>query len=309
MSLFRPLPLACRVRWFSTRKRHKLPLRVISTVNPLSLQPNDFLDLSGRHLPSIGFGAALEGPNPTIPYRSVGARRAPFPPQSHGFLYFHRDPDAAPLEGGLRFRLSENELPSSFKAGRDLLLPTGLPWQLILPQLLRPRFQKVIAELQRENLITTAQITRCHGVFGRRRYLFPAFILFRLAQEFPVDFGIDPSLSIVAELLLEVRLFPFSFRPGARERIFPFTGTGLARFEPLVTADGRRVVHLRITKIMTPVVCKSPEYLERIAEPKEGELLTVAPRGGAARPWELDIDQDTERAAALGALWPTTRVP
>ncbi|KAJ7183945.1 hypothetical protein C8R46DRAFT_985118 [Mycena filopes] len=155
--------------------------------------------------------------SPRVVCRSARNKMVPFPAQSTGFLYFHRDPDAAPLEGSPRFRLSDNTLPSSFEAGQDLLLPTGIPWQIILPQLLRPRFQQVVAQLQRENLITPTQIARCHEVFGRLRYNYhPAFILFRLAQEFPVDFGTDPTIHIVADSLLKMRLFPFYVHPGPR---------------------------------------------------------------------------------------------
>ncbi|KAJ7185279.1 hypothetical protein C8R46DRAFT_1059974 [Mycena filopes] len=309
MSFLRRISVARCVRWLGARSVHsKTPL--LSTLNPLALQPSDYLDLSGDQYHTVAFTAAPDGKNPQITYRQTLNGHEPFPPHTAGFLYFHRVPDAAPLEGSLRFRLCANHLPASFEAGRDLLLATGVPWQFIIPQLLQSQLWKVGAQLLRENLITATQVSRCKKVFGSRRSIVPSFTLFRLGQEFSVDFGTDPTLHIIAESPWRIRLDPFAVMKTAPNRhlIRPFTGSGLARFEPSVV-DGRRVLHLRITKIITPVVCPNPEHLGLIVAPKEGELLTVTPWHGAPRPWEVDIDRDTRRAAALGALWPTGGIP
>ncbi|KAJ7183942.1 hypothetical protein C8R46DRAFT_1068201 [Mycena filopes] len=300
------------VRWMGGPYSMSIPrysrTPLLSTLNPLSLQASDYLDLSGHQNRAVVFAADGEGKNPLLTYRKTPSGSViPFPAQSRGFLYFHRDPDAAPLEGGLRFRLSENELPGSFQSGQDLLLPTGSPWQLILPQVFQPKLRKFGDQLLRENLISAAQMAHCHKVFGSRRVVLPWFTLFRLTQEFPVDFGKSPTIQIVAEAVFPKQFHPFAF-VAAGKNIFPFTGTGLARFEPSVV-DGRRLIHLRITKITSPVVCTNSEYLGRIAEPREGELLTRTPVSGASRPWRVEVDRYTEYGAALRALWPAARIP
>ncbi|KAJ7155758.1 hypothetical protein C8R46DRAFT_1004988, partial [Mycena filopes] len=255
MSFLDSLQVAHRVRWFSAhatnRLRSKTPL--LSTLDPLLLQPSDYFDLSGCTSRCVRLaGVSQRGLNPPLIYRRpIGT---PFPADSAGFLYFHRDSEAAPLEGGLRFRLCSNGLPSSFEAGQDLLLPTGLPWQLILPQLLNSGLRKLLEKLLSEKLVTATQISRCRELFGSRPHITPSSTLFRLGQEFPVDFEGHPTISIVTESLWRIRPTPFALRPGNNRSVWPFTGSGLARFEPSVV-DGRRLVHMRITKITSPIVC------------------------------------------------------
>ncbi|KAJ7156670.1 hypothetical protein C8R46DRAFT_1355817 [Mycena filopes] len=199
-------------------------------------------------------------------------RRLPFPPQLAGFLYFHRDPDAAPL---VRFRLTENTspLPSLFETALDLLLPTGLPWQLILPKLLQRPFRTIVEQLLAEELITATQISRCRSLFDSRRNVPPAFLLFRLGQEFPVDFSVDPSITSVAEELRS-RVPVLSVTTWAPENISgpaPVC-SALARFEPSLV-DAHRLLHIRLTKIISPVARIDPRG--QVLEPKEGGLLMI----------------------------------
>ncbi|KAJ7148378.1 hypothetical protein C8R46DRAFT_1065351 [Mycena filopes] len=314
MSFFsKPLQLVRRVRRFTIQSGNtNHETQVLSTLNPGALQPSDYLDLSGLHFRYIAFEPATKGLNPALYYDKPARGVFPkFPPQSAGFLYFLRAPDDRPLEGTLRFRLSADERPSSFDTGKDLLLPTGLPWKQLLPQLLHVKLRKVGAQLLRENIVTETEISRCHQVFGKGRKIPPsATTLFHLGQEFPVDFSIDPTVHIVADSLLRVQFAAFSYQtwPSVK-RIWPWTGTGLARLEP-TGVDGRRFVQMRITKILTPVVCSSPEHLGHIVEPKEGALITVFhSQVGVPRPWLCDIDRKNRRAAALRTLWPTNDLP
>ncbi|KAJ7130706.1 hypothetical protein C8R46DRAFT_1329646 [Mycena filopes] len=270
---------------------------------------SDYIDLSGHRRRAITFTSVPPkgATSPSLIYQEPTGGRLPFPPQSAGFLYFHRNPDAAPLEGALRFRLTKNAspLPSSFETGQDLLLPTGLPWQLILPKLLQRPFTTIVEQLLAEKLLTATQISRCRSIFDTRRNVPPAFLLFRLRQEFPVDFSVDPWITSVAEELRSARLPVFSATTWpVKKHIWSFTGSGFARFEPSVV-DGHRLVHIRITKIISPVLRRDPRG--QVIEPKEGGLVMVAPHGSAApRPWQYDIDQDTHLAAVLRAIWPTT---
>ncbi|KAJ7035395.1 hypothetical protein C8F04DRAFT_1344255 [Mycena alexandri] len=261
------------------KKRPGPPQHLISTLNQTLIRPGDYLDLSNRRL-----------------------SKAAFPENCTGFLYYHRDSRAAFLEGSIRFRRTSDAQPSSFPTGEDLLLPSGTPWQIILPQVARYSNGRFCDQLLRENLATTAQLDRCCSLFGTR-HISPSLIIFRLQQEFPVNFdnGIRLTL-VVGETLLSITTLAFRATVH-RVQCFPFTGSAIVRFEPSVD-DGRRILRMRIVKIVAPVVCTLPEYKEgRISEPKEGQFLTVAHRGGTPAPWQLDLGGKSKFATAMRALW------
>lgn len=61
-------------------------------------------------------------------YTLHAGSQLPFPPNTGGFLYFHRPPPGAPdLAGDIRFRVTNDPDPASFAAGHDLQL-YGVPW-------------------------------------------------------------------------------------------------------------------------------------------------------------------------------------
>ncbi|EKM60268.1 uncharacterized protein PHACADRAFT_246140 [Phanerochaete carnosa HHB-10118-sp] len=113
--------------------------RVITTVNPAKLTGDCFRDFSGLKLASLRFqdvgsssrtwrrtrgylGHIKNGPNGYIP----------FPPRTHGFLYYHPPPPwAHDLAGEIRFRITKDSDPSSFASGHDLLAQ-GMPWSVTL---------------------------------------------------------------------------------------------------------------------------------------------------------------------------------
>jgi hypothetical protein len=94
-----------------------------------------------------------------------------------------------------------------------------------------------------------------------------------------------------------------------------FSGSGVARFEPSTDPQygRRRVVHLRITKIITPVSRSTmiQGHPEVLLKPEEGQLLTRCYRGvELPEPWAYDIDEkDCLMATALWVLWDNSRIP
>ncbi|KAJ7842960.1 hypothetical protein B0H14DRAFT_2586007 [Mycena olivaceomarginata] len=70
-------------------------------------------------------------------------------------------------------------------------------------------------------------------------------------QEYPVEFTGQIALAVVGKVLHRPH-WSSLFRQGSTR--FPVTGSGVARFEPSTGPEyaGRRVVHLRITKIVNP---------------------------------------------------------
>ncbi|KAJ7724404.1 hypothetical protein B0H16DRAFT_324819 [Mycena metata] len=272
------------------------PQLLVSTLNPTLLQPEDYVDLSGLKSRNIGSIHALTGRNPCIRY---WGRHSRFPDDCAGFLYYHRESGAAPLEGGIRFRHTKDHRPSSFPGGHDLLLPSGAPWELILPQLTRPTYRRLADQLLRENLVTTDQLDLCHRIFTPMGHILAPLIIFRHTQTFPVNFGGPIRLTVVGPRALHLFISePFGQTSSNLVKRFPFAGSAIVRFE-LSAMDGRRILHLRIVKIITPFVCTDNKYKGRVVQPEEGQLFS---RGGD-RPWKFDLDGPSRAAAAFRVLW------
>jgi hypothetical protein len=227
------------------------------------------------------------------------------------------------LEGSIRFRVTSDNAPSSFNRGHDLLLPSGLPWQIALPQLACGKgYDRICDHLLEEKLVTVEQLSQCRAMF-RHTKIHSQTVLFRLNQEFPITFSRQLVLRVVGKVLHRLKWsdvfrddaihFPFTGALISRQYltrsfiIYP-SGSGFARFEPSTNPeyDGRRVVHLRITKIMNPVWIRQKTTL---LEPEAGQLLT-RPGHGRIKPWAYDIDaKNTAVATALRALWDNSRIP
>ncbi|KAJ7877501.1 hypothetical protein B0H13DRAFT_1893179 [Mycena leptocephala] len=286
---------------------------IISTLNPARINPADYLDLSHLRSLSIRFPESPSQKPGSINYQwqnpGTKSERIPFPSRSTGFMYYHRDRRAAPLEGSIRFRVVSDNAPSSFRDGRDLLLPSGSPWQISLVQIASLQaYSPICDQLLHENLATPAQLSQCRSLFGDRR-IDPALTLFRLTQEFPFKFSMGGlCLMAVGEELHQVR-FSNLFKANIGGKIhIPWTGSYLARFEGSTSpSSGHRVVRLRITKIVTAVSssCDAKEADNRhIMRPEEGQFLTVSVWGRAPEPWTYDIDHKrTVSAVALRVLW------
>ncbi|KAJ7106914.1 hypothetical protein C8R44DRAFT_885605 [Mycena epipterygia] len=269
----------------STQRRIRTHnLNIISTLNPKLLKTGDFLNLSRR---------------------TNKNSRLPFPLLSRGFLYYHSERSAGPLEGSLRFRLTPDNSPSSFFRGEDLRAPWGLPWEIILPQIAcRAEYTKIREQLLREGLATEDQLSLCRDIF-RKQPIHSRYTLFRLNSTFLVHFS-RMRLTIVGDALHALVLdAPFK---DTVSNTFPWTGSALFRFEPSARAEhaGRRVVHLRVMKIVEPVECVFEGYSGRVLKPEEGELLTMSSENRAPEPWSYDIDRKAQSAAALRVLWDKT---
>ncbi|KAJ6463681.1 hypothetical protein C8R47DRAFT_78336 [Mycena vitilis] len=289
---------------------------VVSTLNPHLIKPGDHLDLSHRLEITLSFPHKQNTKTRSrLVYTTTvndlsKQEEVPFPENSEGFMYFHTQPNAAPLEGSIRFRLTSKNDPSSFSCGQDLTLPSGAPWQVILPQLINARYHRLRDQLLHENLVTKDQLSQCHRLFMDRRgassisRLRPPLTMFRLSQEFPVNF--DKSICLFVVGMTVYRLCLGSIFLGDRNN--PWTGSALARLEPCERHNRHRVVHIRIVKIIAPVAKAGYQDAVRIIRPEEGNLLTVTMRGGAPKPWAYDIDRKTKIGAALRDLWDASLV-
>ncbi|KAJ6489040.1 hypothetical protein C8R45DRAFT_929735 [Mycena sanguinolenta] len=277
---------------------------VVSTLNPLLISSNDYLDFSHMQSVIIRFPGSRRRTYAKFHYCNTQHRwTAPFPPRCTGFLYYHTPANPLPLEGSLRLRVASNNSLSSFESGQDLLLPSGAPWQTILPQIAcRTQNTTISRQLLHEKLVTEERLMRARRIFGNNGRISPQLVLFRMGQEFPVNFGASLHLTVVGEGLQSL-LLPQLFSD--EEQLFPWTGSALACFEPSARPEhtGRRVVHLRLTRIVHPVSPAVQRYHGQLAKPEEGQLLS---RDGF--PWAYDIDSASTAADALRALWDNSQI-
>ncbi|TFK46230.1 hypothetical protein OE88DRAFT_1812065 [Heliocybe sulcata] len=132
-----------------SRKGSALSLR---TLKQSRLTTEDFTDFSGRLTKTVRFPAAPEEATFQMRYYGQGI---PFPPESHGFFYWHLEPDAPPASGHVRFRTTASSDPASFPTGRDLQLPDGRIWHISLSNIaLRSQYSGLRAHLLSETLVT-----------------------------------------------------------------------------------------------------------------------------------------------------------
>ncbi|KAJ7123249.1 hypothetical protein C8R43DRAFT_1241144 [Mycena crocata] len=295
------------------RKRHGGPgrpgLRELSTIQPSLLIAEDFVDLSGRRKVSIRFPFTLgRGSNLTYDRPWTLPKAVPFPPGCQGFLYYDYGICGASLSGSVRFRVTASNNPVYFPAGRNLLLPSGFPWQLSLPLLAKNRLYSAICQqLLQEGLATESVLSLCRTVIGKRR-IHSHCTLYHVDSVFLVEFTATLHLTIVGSSLHGVdfaHIFRIQSKVAEGTSYFPWSGTALARLEPSTRPKfaGHRVLHLRILKILQPVACTVQNYRGRILQPIEGELYTVGSHQGVPEPWAYDIDGKSKNATALRALW------
>ncbi|KAJ7082626.1 hypothetical protein B0H15DRAFT_852158 [Mycena belliarum] len=300
------------VRRFSRQEGYIEPPRaalkhLVSTLNPSLITPADYMDLSGRF--GFIFDPGSEGSRRVLRYAVRKPLYIPFPDDTHGFVYYHSQPHISPLAGSVRFRVTQDNAPSSFAHGHDLLSPSGAPWQTLLPQIAcRPTFKWLASYLIRDGLVAEELLSRCRDVFRERASIHPNKILFTFDSSFLIDLSSETDLTIAGDTLHTLRLDIFKMGT----RVYPWTGSALARFEPSTFPEyaGRRVIHLRFLKVLDPVtpLVDLQTYRGRMQEPREGELFTVSHYGRLPKPWAYDIDASNSKvAAALRALWDYSR--
>ncbi|KAK7018454.1 hypothetical protein R3P38DRAFT_2982815 [Favolaschia claudopus] len=300
------------VRTAKKKQRTDSQRHMLGTLNSELLLSSDYLDLSGRKRTVVAFPKSRPKIREKAPLiYSWGDRGTciPFPPKTQGFLYYLRQPDAAPLEAAVRFRVTGSRLASSFNNGEDLLYANGCPWQVILPQI-ACRHVRIRDQLVDEELVSEDQLARCRALFGSRGKIFSDLTMYRLSQEFPVNFQQAILLTVVGETNLHYLRLTRTF--GSKDT-FPWLGTGIARFEPSTDPlyRGRRVLHLRIVKIVDPVksnVADQHDY--HLCEPQEGQLLATVRGREPPQPWAYDIDNNSASVAVgLRMLWENSRLP
>ncbi|TFK46221.1 hypothetical protein OE88DRAFT_1044729 [Heliocybe sulcata] len=131
------------------------PALLLRRLNKNRLDIQDFVNLTGQTLKIVRFPVAPEEPRLLMRYFQSGGRTTPFPPDSHGFLYWHLESDAPPILGQVRFRITTSSDPATFPSGRDLQLPHGGTWKIPLFRIARwSGYSGLRAQLLSEKLVT-----------------------------------------------------------------------------------------------------------------------------------------------------------
>ncbi|KAI0310468.1 hypothetical protein OF83DRAFT_1288109 [Amylostereum chailletii] len=285
----------------------------IHTLDPARLQTSDYTDMGGQKYktpPTQWEGGKSGLIRVKLRYFTahgrtglVGQEQLPFPPDAHGFLYYHPPTTLPPLdEGHLRFRITPSPDPATFSQGRDLLYPDGEPWNIKGGRIAITReylaFRRMLLE---DGLVTEAQLNEwksCYNSLGSRLRT----VMDDLKKPFVLDFAARTQhfwISSECSTNWQMR-HPLTLLE--KKKIVPLcTGTAICRFENAVTPKTckRPRLALRLVKVLKPLQ-PSEEALKRniaIRVPREGELFLRASDG---RPWSRVIKA---RNHALYALW------
>ncbi|KAJ6578860.1 hypothetical protein DFH09DRAFT_348953 [Mycena vulgaris] len=105
----------------------------VTTLDPARISPSNFFDISQSSLRSEFRKMSSKQVSDAHSRQfgnQISTSSTPFPPETRGFLYYHSPPNQSPLAGGIRFRVATDADQRSFVEGHDLLINSGLPWNI-----------------------------------------------------------------------------------------------------------------------------------------------------------------------------------
>ncbi|TFK52156.1 hypothetical protein OE88DRAFT_1657249 [Heliocybe sulcata] len=164
---------------------------ILRTLNRKQLAVEDYVDFTGKSVKSVRISVAPEEPGARMRYWRSGC--IPFPPDSHGFLYWHLAPDAPPVSGQVRFRITKSSHPATFPSGRNLQLPDGRTWYISLFEIARAsQYSGLRALLLSEELVTANVLDAALNISAphRGRIIHPttcSLLIWKLGQSFSVN--------------------------------------------------------------------------------------------------------------------------
>ncbi|TFY75134.1 hypothetical protein EWM64_g8878 [Hericium alpestre] len=292
----------------STQERRRIgtkPRRcTITTLDPAQLDSSCFLDLSGATNLYIYDHAAPEAPRVLrVIYTTTISGQHKFPPDTHGFLYFH--PDAHnPLQSQIRFRVTRDRNPTrSFSSGHDLTYGSGFTWHI--PLVIAAKNPNLRDLLVRDGLIDDVLLAELQA---RPPSDLDSHRLKRamsvLDQPFILDFT-NRTLSLVVRVAGQVRRY-YIYGPLTcyqAKGAFPVheAGSALCRLErsTLPQHAGRRIVVMRLLKVLQPPKLRSDLPLTcSVSVPAEGKLFAFR-----RRVWYRNADKPGKSAEILQLLY------
>ncbi|KAJ7817706.1 hypothetical protein B0H14DRAFT_3741714 [Mycena olivaceomarginata] len=129
--------------------------------------------------------------------------------------------------------------------------------------------------------LAVEQLSQCRAIFSDRRSN-PTTTLFRMDQEFPVDFSAASNVTFVGQAWYSFKIEQM-FRAHATHKRWAGLVSSVSSLRPDPQYSQRQVVHLRITKIVTPISRSTQLHRDPtlVLKPEDGQLLTRAPYGHA----------------------------
>ncbi|TFK48101.1 hypothetical protein OE88DRAFT_1603962, partial [Heliocybe sulcata] len=273
------------------------PLR---TLDPKNLSSEDFVVLHGQVM-VVKPVHDLSLPLLHLTYYQQTGYKCDFPKGTQGFFYWHSEPGAPELMAQVRFRITESEDQATFSSGRDLCLPTGVPWSIpLLTMAPQKSYELLQSILLSEGLVTQALLKRAANATTtpRRKGAGPGLhsnFVGRFGEPFGVSLQAeavkvwitDDSTALSVGIQTPFRLY-HSHRPpyegerrcrrNANARSLPSdppTGFALVQFERSTLPEhaGSRTVVLRIAKLIGLRKVDIGPPPPGAPEPKEGELV------------------------------------
>ncbi|KAF8074029.1 hypothetical protein FPV67DRAFT_782790 [Lyophyllum atratum] len=297
----------------ATTRRLPRIQRVLGTLDPQRIQPQDFIDVSDYRRPCVKFRSQ----SGTLRYASVptsrGSLSAPFPPKSHGFLYYHHDPKLPPTTGEIRLRLAPHNDPV-FQNGEDLKAVDGSPWAISLLRMTKAYYEPFRIQLLEEGLLDS-NLMRVIQEGLSRNYFHPhGTYIHYLGHPFPLDIAhFNHVVRIFTPQKLGVMAIAGMFNDKRKENtegMVPYSGRILVRFErsTLPQHAGSRFLVLRVLDILEPIKVVCPGYDMHLPIPKKGTLVekySWGPHPGPApRPWSINLDRPAKTWKDIGLLYP-----
>jgi len=268
---------------------------MIQTLDPSRLVPSDFIDLS------LKCGIRIRPLHSRKSIWFAEPDQGQFPAEARGFLYYHPPTgNSPPAAGEIRFRLTSGDNPESFQVGRDFQdRKTGFPWRiplLVMTEDVR-KYTPFRQLLLADGFVTPAFMRKCNEMTKALGYRVQrnSAIIHSLGHLFHFEFTKTGMIFLVLtkKNLHRIRLPGFFAHPvnhrGFKSSVL-YSGSALCCFEQstLPKHRGTRTVVLRIVKIISPAICKIPNYDGYIPSPIEGELV---PHRTGPRTWSLNVDK------------------
>ncbi|KAJ7692870.1 hypothetical protein B0H17DRAFT_1060897 [Mycena rosella] len=277
-------------------ERSPLILRV-STFDPTRLRPSDFIDIPRSANLFLEVFGHQPNTSRALPWAKVSFRHADSSytrrdTRFRGFLYYHVPLLSRPLSGGLRFRCTPAPAPASFAHGQDLLCPTGLPWTIPFPNLVRFGGRPIMQSLLRDNLASLVDVLASRKSFHERAHP-DRPVVHAVGQPWFLDLHVPAMIFVPGpNKLLRCHIYPAVARYGAL----------VVCFEHTANPDHPHELALRVLDRRSSNVSFHPTYAH-LPPPVRGSLL-AHPLRTFPRPWTWNYDtpQKAEMAAGLFCL-------
>ncbi|KAF8074061.1 hypothetical protein FPV67DRAFT_784793 [Lyophyllum atratum] len=293
-------------------------IRELRNLDPQRIQPQDFIDISNYKQPRVMVGSHRG----YLRYTTVqvetsrGSKPVPFPPKSHGFLYYHHDPKLPPTTGEVRFRLTSHDDPAQFHRGDDLIGAHGGPWAIGVLAMTKAYLEPFRIRLLKDNLFDSDLMRLIQDNASRYRFYPKGTYLHSLEQPFSLDLARRRShpMHIFTPHATGAILINSTFADLRKEHTksrLPYSGRILVRFERSTLPEhaGTRSLVLRVLDIQDPIKVVIPGYDMYLPIPTKGclvERYRLAGKGArtAPRPYSINLDRPVKAWKDIGLLLP-----